>query len=142
MSSKPIHSISLRTICAATESEEKVKSALSQFTLDNEIETINTEGHFGNKITILSSTIRGRDCSRFIELLRSRLSGSDLERLKAETCERIDDDCNYHLRLDKQAAYMGIVKLAATSDIIDARLKIKAYPAARDKAIAIADTIF
>ena len=112
------------------------------FNLGDEIETINTEGHFGNTITILSSKIRGKDCSRFIELLTSRLSGSELERLKAETCERIDDDCNYHLRLDKQAAYTGIVKLATTSDIIDTRIKIKAYPAQRDKAISIADTIF
>lgn len=142
MSSKPIHSVTLRAICAATESEEKVKSALSIFLFDNEIETISTEGHFGNTITILSSTIKGRDCSRFIELLTSRLPGPELERLKAETCERIDDDCNYHLRLDKQAAYTGIVKLAATSDIIDTRIKIKAYPAQRDKAIAIAETIF
>jgi RNA binding exosome subunit len=142
MSSKPVHSISLRAICAATESEEKVKSALSLFIFGNEIETISTEGHFGNTITILSSTIKGRDCNAFIELLTSRLSRYDLERLKAETCERIDDDCNYHLRFDKQAAYSGVVKLATTSDIIDSRIKIKAYPAQRDKAIAIADTIF
>ncbi len=142
MSSKPIHSISFRAICAATESEEKVKSALSLFIFDNKIETIRTEGHFGNTITILSSTIRGRDCSRLIDLLTTELSEVELEHLKAETSERIDEDCNYHLRFDKQAAYTGIVKLAATSDIIDARIKIKAYPAQRDKAIAIAETIF
>jgi RNA binding exosome subunit len=142
MSSKPIHSITLRAICAATESEEKVKSALSLFIYGNEIETISTEGHFGNTITILSSTMGGKDCNQFIELLTSELSELELERLKAETGERIDDDCNYHLRFDKQAAYTGIVKLATTSDIIDARIKIKSYPAQRDKAIAIADTIF
>jgi RNA binding exosome subunit len=142
MSSKPIHSITLRAICAATESEEKVKSALSLFIYGNEIETISTEGHFGNTITILSSTMGGKDCNQFIELLTSELSELELERLKAETGERIDDDCNYHIRFDKQAAYTGIVKLATTSDIIDARIKIKSYPAQRDKAIAIADTIF
>lgn len=142
MSSKPIHSISFRAICAATESEEKVKSALSLFIFDNDIETINTEGHFGNTITILSATIRGKDCSRFIELLKTELSGSELERMKAETGERIDDECNFHLRFDKQAAYTGILKLAATSDIIDTRIKIKAYPAQREKAIAISETIF
>lgn len=142
MSSKPIHSISLRAICAATESEEKIKSALSLFIFGNEIETITTQGHFGNTITILSATIRGKDCSLFIKLLTSKLPQEEIQRLKTETCERVDDDCNYHLRFDKQAAYMGIVKLAATSDIIDTRIKIKSYPAQRDKAIAIADMIF
>ncbi len=142
MGSKPIHSISLRAICAATESEDKVRSALSMFLFENEIEANTTEGHFGNRITILSATMKGKDCDRFIELLISGLPEKEIKRLKAETCERVDEDCIFHIRFDKQAAYNGIVKLASSSDIIDARIKLKSYPAQRNKAIAAADTIF
>jgi len=111
-----IHNITLRAIVQATESEEKVRTALSLFLFGDEIETITTEGHFGNPITILHARIKGKNCSKFIDLLKSKLSESELERLKNERCERIDEDCSFHIRFDKQAAYKGILQLAKTAD--------------------------
>lgn len=87
-----IHNISFRTIAAATESEDRVKTALSLFLFDNEIESIKTEGHYGNPITIHQAHIKGRSCKLFIELLKSKLGEHDLKRLKNESCERIDED--------------------------------------------------
>lgn len=40
-----IHHITFRTIAAATEGEDRVRTALSLFLFDNEIETVATEGH-------------------------------------------------------------------------------------------------
>jgi RNA binding exosome subunit len=137
-----IHNISLRTISAATESEDRVKTALSLFLFDNEIESIKTEGHYGNPITILQAQVKGRDCARFIELLKSKLGEHDLKRLKNESCERVDEDCVLHIRFNKQAAYKGMVRLAATADTIDTAIKLKAYPARREKAIVVADELF
>ncbi len=137
-----IHNISLRAIAAATESEDRVKAALSVFLFGDEIETIKTEGHFGNPITIFEAQIKGRNCKQFIELLKSKLGEHDLKRLKGESCERIDEDCVFHIRFDKQAAYKGLVQLAATTDTIAAEIKIKAYPAKREKAMAVAEGLF
>lgn len=137
-----IHSVSLRAIAQATESEERVKKALSLFLFDNEVETARTEGHFGNPITILQAQIKGRDCRNFIDFLKSKLSEDDLERLRNELGERIDEDCVLHIRFDKQAAYNGIVQLAATADTIAAQIKIAAHPAKRKKAIATAKELF
>ncbi|MDP2767482.1 MAG: RNA-binding domain-containing protein [Candidatus Methanoperedens sp.] len=134
--------ISLRTIVAATESEDRVKTALSLFLFGDEIETIKTEGHFGNPITILQAQIKGRTCRRFIELLKSKLPENELGRLKKELGERIDDDCCLHIRFDKQAAYNGIVQLAAATDTIATQIKLKAYPARREKAMAVAEEFF
>ena len=141
MSSKSIHNISFRTICAATESEEKVKKALSLFIFENKIDIINTDGHFGNPISILTATIRGNDCSRFIEILRS-LPEQDIKRLKIEIYDRVDDDCVLHIRFDKQAAYDGNAQLATTGDTITTEIKLRTYPARREKAIAVAEEIF
>ncbi len=141
MSSKPIHNISFRAICAATESEEKVKKALSLFIFENEIDIINTDGHFGNPISIFTSIIRGNDCSRFIEILRS-LPEQDIKRLKIEIYDRVDDDCVLHIRFDKQAAYGGNARIATTGDTISAEIKLRTYPARREKAIAVAKNIF
>lgn len=137
-----IHNVTLRAIAQATESEERVKKALSLFLFDNEIETIKTEGHYGNPITILQAQIKGRDCRKFIDFLKSKLSESDLERLKNQLTERVDDDCVIHLRFDKQAAYNGTVLLATTTDTIAAQVKLRAYPARREKALAIAKELF
>jgi len=137
-----IHNINFRTIVSATESEDRVKSALSLFLFDNEIYLNNTEGHFGNPISIMEARIKGRKCSQFIELLKSNLPSSDILRLKNELEERIDDDCNLHIRFDKQAAFQGIVKLAASSDMIAVQIKLKAYPASYENAIVAARKIF
>jgi len=137
-----IHNVTLRAIAQATESEERVKAALSLFLFDNEVETIKTEGHYGNPIVILQAQIKGRDCRKFIDFLKSKLGESDLERLKSEIDERVDDDCILHLGFDKQAAYKGLVQLATTTDKIAAQVKLKAYPARREKALAIANELF
>lgn len=137
-----IHNINFRTIVSATESEDRVRSALSLFLFDNEIRSINTEGHFGNPITILQAGIKGRKCRQFMELLASNLHDSDIDRLKNELDERIDNECNLHIRFDKQAAFQGIVRLASSSDTIVAWIKIKAYPASYENAIAVARNIF
>ena len=61
--------------------------------------------------------------------------------LKKELDTRIDDDCCLHIRFDKQAAYNGIVQLATTTDTIAAEIKLKAFPARRENAIAAAEEI-
>jgi RNA binding exosome subunit len=142
MSSRAIHNIIFRTICAATEGEDKVKKALSLFILDNKIDTLQTEGHFGNPITILTSKIRGNDCSMFISILRSKLTEHDMIRLRNEIYDRVDDDCVLYIRFDKQAAYCGNTQLAITGDSISTEIKLRTYPARREKAIAVAENLF
>ena len=137
-----IHNISLRTIAAATEDEDRVKNALSLFLFDTEIEKEMTEGYFGNPISIFNARINGNNCDKFIELLKSKCCEKDMDQLKKELDDRIDDYCNFHIRFDKQAAYNGTVRLATTTDTISVRIKLKAYPARRDKALEVAEKIF
>ncbi len=137
-----IHHITVRAIAQATEDIDRVKAALSFFIFGAEIEAVTTEGHYGNPITLLQAQINGKDCDRFIELLKSRFSEAELERLNNELGERIDEECYLHIRFDKQAAYKGVVQLAVTTDTIAAGIKLRAYPARREKAIEIAEEIF
>ena len=138
-----IHHITIRAIAQATESEDRVKTALSLFLQDNEIEIIKSEGHFGNPITIIQSSIKGSGkCRQFIDFLKTSISGKEMELLKTQMTERVDEQCALNIRFDKQAAYEGIVQLATTSDTIAARIKVKAYPARREIAIKVAETLF
>ena len=137
-----IHYITFQASVHATESDDRVKTALSLFLFDNEIYLNNTEGHFGNPISIMEARIKGRKCNQFIELLKSKLPSSEIQRLKNELEERIDDECNLHIRFDKQAAFQGMVKLATSGDMIVVQIKIKAYPASYENAIVAARKIF
>lgn len=139
---KDIHYIMLRAAAQATESEDRVRSALSHFLFDSEIDTIETEGYFGNPITILQARLTGKQCDKLMEYLRSELPESDLDRLKNEMEERTDESCCFNIRLDKQAAYQGIVKLPDNGDTIAAKIKIRAYPAKREIAVEVAKKFF
>jgi RNA binding exosome subunit len=56
--------------------------------------------------------------------------------------ERLDDDQVFHLRFNKQAAYLQQVKLTDSSDAITAKVKIETYPKNREKAGAIVEELF
>ena len=145
-----IHYITLRAIAHATEDISRVKAALDFFLSgagvregNKLIEEIPAEGHHGNSITILSVQLkREANCLGFAHFVRERFSGEDVERLREEMPEKLDDDQVFHLRFDKQAAYLQQVKLTDSSDAVIAKIKIETYPKNREKAGAIVEELF
>ncbi|MDX1746210.1 MAG: RNA-binding domain-containing protein, partial [Halobacteriales archaeon] len=61
------------------------------------------------------------------------------ETILAELDQRIDEDCSFFLRLDKQAAFQDRVELG---EGITLRAKVEAYPAKREAAIENARDAF
>ncbi|QSW98964.1 RNA-binding protein [Haloterrigena alkaliphila] len=131
----PLHYVDLRTFCYATEDEKRVEEALRTFLPDGddepfEIERTESEGHYGDRILVLSARVETADDVRHV---LSRLS--DLESfddLIDELDERVTENTELFLRLDKQAAFEGDVKLG---DGITFRGKVEAYPAKKEKAV-------
>ncbi len=145
-----IHHIILRVIAHATEDVSRVRAALDFFlsgagVRENSklIEEIQAEGHHGNPITILSVQLKRKaDCLGFARFVRERFSEEDVARLREEMPERLDDDQVFHLRFDKQSAYLQQVRLTNSSDAITAKVKIETYPKNREKAGAIVEELF
>jgi len=145
-----IHHITLRVIAHATEDVSRVKQALDFFLSgagvreENKlIEELQAEGHHGNPITILSIQLKKKaECLSFARFVRERFSEEDVELLRGEMPERLDDDQVFHLRFNKQAAYLQQVKLTDSSDAITAKVKIETYPKNREKAGAIVEELF
>lgn len=148
-----IHHITFRTSAHATEDPDRVKSALNLFlpvhnssaaAKEQELirETV-TKGYYQNPIIIFEAKLdRSKDCLSAIELLKAKMRPEDLSRLVAELPLRVDEDCNLHIRFDKQEAYTGKMKFAGSSDSINMRIKLKSYPARRDAAINVARSLF
>jgi RNA binding exosome subunit len=129
--SVPFHYVDLRAFCYATEDEKRVEGALRTFLPEEvEIERATSEGHHGDRIVVLSARVERADEMRHV---LDRLSDLDTaQELADELDERVDDNCSLFLRLDKQAAFGGDVRLG---DGLTVRAKVEAYPATKEKAV-------
>ncbi|MDD1758969.1 MAG: hypothetical protein LUQ44_00025, partial [Methanothrix sp.] len=101
------------------------------------ISSLTAEGHFGNEIKILEASLRKKEGQAFFQILREQLLTDDLQRLRREIPDRLEGDSHFHLRLDKQAAYKGLLRLTNSRDALDVSALIKTYPSRRTEALRI-----
>ena len=136
MASKiPFLKVHLRAMAQATEIPERVGQAMEFVSGTDEISYQETKGHFGNQIIIFEVELsRASEIKSF--LLRLKEAGI-LERVEPELEQRLDEDCNLHLRLDKQKAFLEEVALASDKDVVAVTMKVAAYPARRENALLI-----
>ena len=149
-----IHYITLRVSAHSTEDKARVRDALDFFLLnsvekrarsnkDSMVDAITVQGHYTNPITIFSTQIKRKsDCLAFVSFVRDNMQPNDLDKLRTEMPERLDDGQGFHLRFDKQAAYLNKVKLSSSSDSIVAKMKIATYPQNRKEAGRILEGLF
>ena len=151
-----IHHIILRVNAHSTEDKSRVRNALDFFLLnsiskskirdgntDDIVETTNVEGYYKNPISTLSANItRKQDCLAFARFVRENMHPQDVELLRSEMPDRLDDEQLFHFRLDKQAAYLNKVKLTSSSDAITVKVKIATFPKNREQAGKIVEELF
>ncbi len=137
----PLHYVDLRTFCYATEDEKRVEEALRTFLPEGDeepfaIERAESEGHYGDRILVLSARVESADDVRHV---LSRLADLDeFDRLIDELDERVTENTELFLRLDKQAAFQGDVRIG---DGITFRAKVEAYPAKKEQAVENAEEV-
>jgi RNA binding exosome subunit len=125
----PIAYVDIRFCAHATEDQDKVmKAVYNIFSADQSVElTFNTssvEGHYGNPITFFETRIKDKETVRaLVENLSANLSSLDKNELGREL-HRCVEKGSLYLRLDKQAALQGKIKLV-TSDPIRIRIRFK-----------------
>ena len=147
-----IHYISFRVLTHATENKSSVASALDFFLkpcLRNEedlkeiVDTVTADGHFGNPISITTAEIsKKNECMRFVDFFNRHISDDDRELLRSQMPERLDDDLNFYMRFDKQAALAGKLVFTESADAVFVRVKIETYPRSWEKAGAIVEELF
>ena len=127
----PFHYIDLRTFCYATEDEKRVEDALRAFLPEEfELDRMENTGHHGDRIVVLSARVETADEMRYILDRLAELA--EIDRILDELDERVDDNCSFFLRLDKQAAFTDAIELGGG---ITLRAKVEAYPAKHDAAV-------
>jgi RNA binding exosome subunit len=114
-----------RAFCHATEDEAKVTQALKFASGADEVTREVTEGYHGNPIIILEVFIKEKRRSRDFF---TRLDEEVINEILGTLEKRMDDDCNLYIRLDKQEAYLGNLKMTTSDDAIAVRAKVESYP--------------
>ncbi|WP_435332957.1 RNA-binding protein [Haloarchaeobius sp. TZWWS8] len=131
MSKVPFHYVDLRAFCYATEDEKRVEEALRYYLPEEyEVERIENTGHHGDRIVIFSARVENADDVRHVLSRVAELS--DIEGVIGELDQRVTDNCELFLRLDKQAAFGGETELGQG---ITFRAKVEAYPAKKEAAV-------
>lgn len=132
LSSKiPIAYIDLRVFAHATEDVDKVLTAVRNLIPAELIDTVvfkksNLTGHHGNPIVHLETKIKDRKVAQaVVEKLSQGLPISDKETLSSEIGQYVEKG-NLYLRLDKQSAYLGELRLCQT-DPIHLRIHFKKH---------------
>ena len=133
MSSVPFHYVDLRAFCYVTEDEERVEDALRTFLPEDfELQRAESEGHYGDRILVLSARVEKADDVRRVLDSVGDLDDDELDRVRGELDERVNENCSLFLTFDKQAAFKGEVRLG---DGITVRGKVEAYPAKQEAAV-------
>ena len=129
LSQLPVAYVDIRFCSHATEDVDKVVKAVQNILPNDHIEDItfkrsNLEGHYGNPITFFETRIKDKETVRaLVENLSANLNSLDKEEL-GRTIIRCVEKGSLYIRLDKQAALKGKIKLV-TSDPIRIRIRFK-----------------
>jgi len=129
LSQLPVAYVDIRFCAHATEDVDKVVMAVQNVLPSDHVEDVtfnrsNLEGHYGNPITFFDARIKDKETVRaLVEKISSNLSSLDKEEL-GRTMNRCVEKGSLYIRLDKQAALQGKIKLV-TSDPIHIRIRFR-----------------
>ncbi len=126
------HWVRVQTFCYATEKRELLEETMTELLGTDEFEEEISEGEHGNVMTILEARLtKQREFNALFRKLGPEICGWIVDDIE----NRIDDDCVFYIRLDKQKAVQGQYEVAHHGDVVAITGKVQAHPAKKDVAV-------
>lgn len=126
------HWLRVQAFCYATEDEKLVGEAMAALVGDEGFEREETEGEQGNRIVLMEAELTKQ---KQFDALFSCLAPI-VPRLIDDIDARIDEDCTFYTRLDKQSAVKCVIRTAHGGDVISVTGKVVSHPARKEIATA------
>ncbi len=123
------HWIRIETFCYATEKEDLVTSTFSELIGTDEFQKDIVESEHGNTMIVLQYMMTKQ---KEMDALFSKLGPALLQQYLSDLNDRVDDDCVFYTRLDKQKAVCGEYAVAHHGDVISITGKIASNPARKE----------
>lgn len=127
------HWIRVQTFCYATERKELLEEVMEDLLGEaDEYSEDESVGEHGNTMTILEARLTHQ---RQYRTLFENLGPSVREWILDDIEDRIDEDCVFYMRLDKQKAVQGVYEPAHHGDVIAITGKVQSHPARKEVAV-------
>ncbi len=129
------HWMRVQTFCYATERKELLEETMEILLGDaDEYSEDESVGEHGNTMTILEARFTKQ---RQYRRLFTELGKSVRDWIVEDIDNRIDEDCVFYIRLDKQKAVQGEYVPAHHGDVIAITGKVQAHPARKEVATRV-----
>lgn len=133
--SKPVLNLEATAFAHATENLEKVKTALLNVfptklrgELEGEVKVSMLHGFYGNVIYVIKITMDKPELASMVfGAILEKLPYEDVKRIEATLEQRLDSSGNLHIRLDKQHAFLGRIRVYDGDDVIKVRAKLSRH---------------
>ncbi len=127
------HWVRVQVFCYATERQELLEETMAELLGTEEFTEDVSEGEHGDTMLILEARLTKQ--KEYNALFR-KLGPEIRSWIKEDVENRVDEDCVFYMRLDKQKAVQGIYEVAHHGDVISITGKIQSHPARKDVAEA------
>lgn len=128
------HWVRVKAICYATENEDLICDTVSELAGTEDLEIDISEGLHNNPLTVVDANLSK---NKEYATLFTNLGNDILAQLLDDLDSRVDDDCVFYMRLDKQKAVCGEYEISHGGDVISITAKIMAHPAKKEVALGI-----
>ena len=147
---KRIHNIEISVFAREEENNlDSVREKLIELVgVDPEKEKIafeesNDLGAKDNKIEILKIRLeKERNVNKFISDMIYKFNDEQKEMIMNQLDSRVDDKCNFFIRLDREKLLGGEYWITDSGDCFHIKILVAAYPAKKEKAIEILKSLF
>jgi RNA binding exosome subunit len=134
-----IRKIEARAYARATEISERVSSAILGVFPENVRQNVSiseekAEGLSGDSISIISGLLDNRnECEISFDYMLKQMEKTDLRAIKRTLDLRLSDNCVFFLRIDKQGAFLGKLRLTDNADVIRTKIYFRDSPRCKKK---------
>jgi len=138
-----VNRIEARAYSRVTEVQERVTSSVQSLFPENlrqklVISMSKAEGQVGDTIQVITAILEGQEnCEPVIDYVFEQMDSQSRRAIERSLDVRLDEDCIFFLRIDKQAAFLGSMKIAGESDLISTRFHFKHYPRCKRKEVML-----
>ena len=123
------HWFRVQVFCYATEKEDLIHDSMVELLGTDEFDCDIAESEHGNRLIVLGAELTKQ---KAFETIFKKIGKDVVTKVIDDLDNRVDDDCVFYLRLDKQKLVQGEYRIAHHGDVLSLTGKVVSHPARKE----------